>query len=266
MVFPPCHLSSPIIVRATMAAPAAGSHDAPAADPLDALSAALESSAVGLEDRDASRQHPRLRQGRLGGSSKVWLSSRQERRRETILKHQRRKRDDYRMFARCLVTGEDIKDVDGEEEEEKISVDEPEAKEERKENEDEEDCMEIQEARSLGQRPLRRSYSHQLMLSEWFDEVPADFPSAWTVALAPAGKRCLVVAGGGATCQYGRNGGFLYRFPSGLPGGNRAQAEGERGRTTLLDCVYEWATEVFHVLDVMMWGDESYYETDTEER
>ena len=126
--------------------------------------------------------------------------------------------------------------------------------------------MDVQEARDLGEGRLRQSAKGQLMLSEWFDEIPHDFPDSWLTVAVPAGKRSLVVAGSGKTKQYSRGGAFLCQFPSDLPGGNRHQGEETRGLTTVLDCVYVWHSRTFHVLDVMMWGDESFYDADTEER
>lgn len=39
-----------------------------------------------------------------------------------------------------------------------------------------------------------RAYRDQIMLSEWLDEVPADFETSWLAMPCPVGKRCLVVA------------------------------------------------------------------------
>ncbi len=222
------------------------------ADPLEALSASLEFAAVGMREEDPSRQHPRMRQLKRG--AKKMLSLRQEKRRKAILESQKKRRDDYLVVARKMVKGDMDEDGDVEKEEEE---------EEARESEEE---MEAQEAKSLGQGRLRHSYRDQLMLSEWFDEIPQDFPDSWSVVAVPVGKRSLVVAGDGETRQYGRGGRWLYQFPSALPGGFRHQEETVRGRTTLLDCIYDWEKRCFYVLDVMMWGDESFYDSETGDR
>jgi len=186
---------------------------------------------------------------------------------------QKRRRDDYLSFARCLV------DAEGNEEKMEPDANGQEKKKKRKkkaeargkeEGEEEDVFMDenaaIASAASAAARRLCRRYDHQLMLSEWLVEIPTDFPDKWKVSAVPEGKRSLVVAGNGQTRQYARGGRLLYGpFSSLLPGGSRCQ--GPVGSdVTILDCIYEYTKEIFYVLDVMIWRDKSFYELSSDER
>lgn len=61
-----------------------------------------------------------------------------------------------------------------------------------------------------------RSYSDQLMQSEWMVDVP-DL-SKYLVKPCPFGKRALLVASHGKTKLYARNGNQFLTFVSNLPG------------------------------------------------
>ncbi len=217
-------------------------------DPLDALTSALEDSSVTLQRGDPNRQHPRLARFKKG----LDMTDRQERRRQAMLKSQKKGRDDYLKHARNLAQLEmDVDQQEDEEDEAKSTADS--------------DDMDTREAIRVTQGLLRRGRKDQLMLSEWFDEVPRDFPHAWVVAAVPTGKRCLVVAGQGRTRQFARGGRFMYQFPSLLPGGNKHQ-EDAQNQTSLLDCIYEWETGNFYVLDIMVWGSDTFYDKVSEAR
>jgi len=208
---------------------------------------------------DPRKTHPRLvlykghhrridHNGRAGNGD----ASFQERRRQAALQGQKKRRDDYLMLVRSIVR--DANKIEEEEEEEEGEV---------TTMEDEESAA--KDAERQASKPILARRSRQLMLSEWLVAIPFDWPQAWLVRPTPEGKRCLVVAGRGETFQYARGGRLLWGpFPSLLPGGHRMDQNIDV--VTMIDCVYEWTSRQFYVLDVMMWGDRSFYERNSQAR
>lgn len=165
----------------------------------------------------------------------------QEERRKRFLEAQKLKRYDYASHARGLATNEWNDDGDDEEEEEKE--------------------LEKMDFEEVVVKPSR-SYKNQLMLSEWFVEVPTDLVSQWLLVLCPVGKRCLVVSSRGSTKVYTKSGYMLKSFPSKLPGGNRSNP----GAYSLLDCIYSELEKTYYILDVMCWNSHPCFDSDTEFR
>lgn len=97
-------------------------------------------------------------------------------------------------------------------------------------------------------RPSNTKYKNTLQLSEWLYEKPNDLEN-WIMVGCPKGVRCLVVANAGKTLVFGKNGGFIRKLRSQLPGdaGNQQDA-------TILDCVFDKATNEFWVLDALAYG------------
>jgi hypothetical protein len=75
----------------------------------------------------------------------------------------------------------------------------------------------------VASKPPKRIYpfADELMLSEYMLKIPADLKDNWSFLVCPEGKRCLVIAKGGQTRAYARNGWRMKQFPSLLPGGCR---------------------------------------------
>lgn len=128
---------------------------------------------------------------------------------------------------------------------------EPEAEEDR------EFDMDTTESRRYRPRRLRRSYTNQLMLSEWLEQVPEDLAEKWCMVAVPVGQRSLVVASGGMAYQYSKAGRFQCGFPSALP---------TTRDVSLLDCIYLPSERRFVILDMMVWNGFVYYECDTDFR
>jgi len=116
------------------------------------------------------------------------------------------------------------------------------------------------------QRRMRKTYKHQLMLSEWLVEVPEDMTEKWLLILCPEGRRNLVVAANGSTKVFSKSGKQVKSFPSSLPGGNRNQSRGKQNRYTILDCIYSESNSMFYILDMMCWDGFQYYDCETEFR
>ncbi|CAG0882433.1 unnamed protein product [Cyprideis torosa] len=65
------------------------------------------------------------------------------------------------------------------------------------------------------------TYKDALMLSEWLLDIPDDLSSDWLMVPCPEGKRTLVVAEGGRTKSFAKSGHLLSTFVSYLPGGGK---------------------------------------------
>ena len=113
--------------------------------------------------------------------------------------------------------------------------------------------------------PVTRFYKNQLMQSEWMKALPADLAESWLFTICPAGKRCLVISRKGQTVAYARNGKCIKRFPSSLPGGARWQQPSAK-EYCILDCVLDFKTSTFYVLDLMCWRGHEVFDSDTEFR
>ena len=106
--------------------------------------------------------------------------------------------------------------------------------------------------RSPAPAPANR-IAEVLMTAEWLVDVPADLGRCWYVAPRPAGKRCLVTTGGGATRAQGR-GGRARTFPSALPGGSRLSKGGSAACE--LDCIWSETQQTYYVLDCVRWKEQ----------
>lgn len=128
-----------------------------------------------------------------------------------------------------------------------------------------EDQMEIEQSEKKKYYSHRRvkHYANQLMMSEWMFEVPQDFSENWITVPCPEGKRSLVVACKGITKAYDRRGHRLGKFHSALPGGNSTV---HRGSCTILDCLWLKEQQMYYVLDVLAWSNQSLLNCDTEFR
>ncbi|GAB6019023.1 hypothetical protein CHUAL_013996 [Chamberlinius hualienensis] len=112
-----------------------------------------------------------------------------------------------------------------------------------------------------------RFYRNQLMMSEWFIEIPNDLASEWLFVMCPVGKRCLVVASKGKTIAYTKSGYRVNTFPSNLPGGNRHHHQNfSSGHYTILDCIFNIDSKAFYILDVLCWKGHPVIDSETEFR
>lgn len=82
--------------------------------------------------------------------------------------------------------------------------------------------------------------------------MPPDLASAWLVASRPRGEHCLLLAARGATAAARADGQRLARFPSQLPAGSGATAEGPES-FTLLDAVVDADAGRLYLCDVLVW-------------
>ncbi|KAK4016039.1 snurportin-1 [Daphnia magna] len=188
---------------------------------MDNLIGSLESSlSVSAEPCSTAIAHPRFSQFK----SKTWKINQEERRRKT-LENQKQNRYDYYNHCRRLAESD-------------FSVDE--------------ECLsETQEEMEWlpPKTKTPRAYRDQIMLSEWLDEVPADFETSWLAMPCPVGKRCLVVASRGWTRVYSKSGYLITEFQSFLPGGFRQSSD-----STILDCLWNELKQCYFVLDVLSWS------------
>lgn len=97
-------------------------------------------------------------------------------------------------------------------------------------------------------RPSNTKYKNTLQLSEWLTEKPDDLDN-WIMVGCPKGVRCVVVANAGKTQVFGKNGGFIRKMRSQLPGDAGSQQD-----ATIIDCVYAKETGEYWVLDVLAYG------------
>ncbi|XP_039277511.1 snurportin-1 isoform X1 [Nilaparvata lugens] len=84
-------------------------------------------------------------------------------------------------------------------------------------------------------------YKNTLMLSEWFLEIPDNFPE-WIMVPCPKGQRTLLVSRLNCATAYNKYGSPITTFKSQLP------------RNTILDCIFCNKTSTFYVLDVLQWN------------
>lgn len=109
----------------------------------------------------------------------------------------------------------------------------------------------------------RPSYSNTLMFSEWLVERPDDFEEKWYLVPCPKGKRVLVVAVKNRTKSYSKFGTFLSQWQSPLPGGHHANT---KQGLCVLDCVFDEALNTMHVLDLLVWNNQSMTDCEAEFR
>ena len=103
-----------------------------------------------------------------------------------------------------------------------------------------------------GSRQPAQSAAEVLMSAEWLVDMPSDLSRNWYVLARPAGWRCLVSTGGGATRALGRAGGKPRTFASALPNGSRQTGAGP-SCVCELDCVWSEADQTYYVLDLLRW-------------
>lgn len=85
----------------------------------------------------------------------------------------------------------------------------------------------------------------EMMLAEWLFSVPDDF-SSWFVIPCPRGQRCLVVVHSHRTYVYGKHGNVLRSLHTNLP------------RQTILYCIYDHRSSIYHIIDILMWNGQDY--------
>lgn len=115
--------------------------------------------------------------------------------------------------------------------------------------------------RSRNPRLPKISLRNKIMLSEWLKGVPDD-PEKWFIKPCPKGQHVLVIAVDGATKVFNKNGGFVKRFNSELPGSKRNR----RDCLTILDCIYVASSQEYFVLDALAYGYQSLTDCDAEFR
>jgi snurportin-1 len=90
-----------------------------------------------------------------------------------------------------------------------------------------------------------------LMLAEWLF-YPSEEMSSWFVVGCPLGQRCLVVVGHShRTLIYNRHGRLVRTLKTSLP------------RQTILYCIFDHRSSIYHLLDLLMWNGQD-YSTDME--
>ena len=120
----------------------------------------------------------------------------------------------------------------------------------------------VESGRRIEPTVLKIESDYELMLSEWFKDVPPDFDTLWRMLVCPVGKRSLVIAKSGATKVYTRKGIRVNTFQSGLPGGSHDCYSG----VTVLDAIFCRDETTYFVLDVLSWNSHSMLECETEFR
>uniref|UniRef100_A0A1B6CLR8 Snurportin-1 n=1 Tax=Clastoptera arizonana TaxID=38151 RepID=A0A1B6CLR8_9HEMI len=115
---------------------------------------------------------------------------------------------------------------------------------------DKENFMEWHDIEKKRTHPCRKKIKeliNQLMYSEWLWKAPSDC-SEWLVKLCPVGKRVVLLAKGGKSFAFYKNG--LYKkLHTNLPGGNMESIKDY----CVLDCIYNNDTDFYYVLDVLYW-------------
>jgi snurportin-1 len=84
-----------------------------------------------------------------------------------------------------------------------------------------------------------------MMLAEWLFSAPEDI-SSWYVIPCPVGQRCLVVVESHRTYIYGKYGNLIWTMHTYLP------------KQTILYCIYDKRTSIYHIIDIIMWNGQDY--------
>jgi snurportin-1 len=84
-----------------------------------------------------------------------------------------------------------------------------------------------------------------MMLAEWLFSPPEDI-SSWYVIPCPRGQRCLVVVQSHKTNIYGKYGNLIWTMYTNLP------------KQTILYCIYDNRTKIYHIIDILMWNGQDY--------
>jgi len=116
-------------------------------------------------------------------------------------------------------------------------------------------------AQECYRRPSK--YRDFIMLSEWLVDIPDNFATDYYAMPTPVGKRCLVVADGGKSLLFGRNGKLLERFISVLPGGSRDTSN--KGYA-ILDVIVNYENDTIYIVDMVAWRNQSHIQCETEFR
>ena len=85
----------------------------------------------------------------------------------------------------------------------------------------------------------------EMMMAEWLFARPDDFGS-WFVVPIPKGQRCLLVQRGHQTEVFNKNHRLVRTLSTPLP------------RQTILFCIFERQTSLFHIVDLLMWNGQDY--------
>ena len=93
--------------------------------------------------------------------------------------------------------------------------------------------------------PRRPTAPIGLMLAEWLFSPPEDL-SSWFVIGCPRGQRCLVVVHSHRAQIFNRHGRMLRTLNTSLP------------KQTILSCIYDQRSSVYHLLDLLMWNGQDY--------
>lgn len=109
----------------------------------------------------------------------------------------------------------------------------------------------IEAIQNVFRRPKRTKCDIRLQQSEWLYGMPDDIEN-WYMKPCPKGYRSLVVAMDGKTQVFNKNGNFIRRFHSNLPGDVR----NKHSSISILDCIYVPDSKEYFVLDVIAYGNQ----------
>lgn len=103
------------------------------------------------------------------------------------------------------------------------------------------------------QKTYKQKYgiNYTVQQAEWLGGFPED-PANWLIVPYPKGMRCLVIAFGGKTEVYSKNGPLVTTFKSYLPGGFPDTYN--RSKVTILDCVQVEKNKSYQIIDALICG------------
>lgn len=109
---------------------------------------------------------------------------------------------------------------------------------------------------------------HEVMMSVSMEYMPEDFEKEFLAVICPVAKRRTVVASQGWTCSYNKLLNMDRKFQSALPGGNLRSLQFMRtsNDVCIVDCLHLKAERTFYMLDLMVWKQMPYYDSETEFR
>ncbi|XP_076444073.1 snurportin-1-like [Babylonia areolata] len=108
---------------------------------------------------------------------------------------------------------------------------------------------------------------HEVMMSVSMEIIPPNFEKEYVAVVCPVAKRRTVVSAFGWTCSYNKLLNMDRKFQSALPGGNVTSLHFSKGNELcILDCLHLKAERTFYILDLMVWKQLPYYESDTDFR
>lgn len=94
-------------------------------------------------------------------------------------------------------------------------------------------------------RPVALPCPIDMMFAEWLFNIPEDL-SSWFVIPCPRGQRCLVIVHSHRTFVYNKHGNVIRTIQTNLP------------RQTILYCIYDHRSSIYHILDLIMWNGQDY--------